>query len=483
MNQELTPLFDTAGIRHLEKRIMGTYGMDTWQLMQYAAGALWTFIQKNYSDISQVALFCGSGNNGGDGAMLAYLLALSGKKVHLYQRVSATLLKEPAKHAMLMAESVDVEIHALNDPLYPETELIIDALLGTGFKGTLSEDIAHAIITMNSSFIPVISVDVPSGLNVDTGSVESIAVKATHTVTLIGSKQGLYTLDGSDYTGQVHIAPLFSEVNYEWDKHGVFLLDKAAAAPLIKVRNNNSNKRDFGRILVVGGGLGMPGAPYLAAKSALRVGAGLVMVATRPEYEAHGLSFLPEALSYGIDSKEALRPLLSSADVCIFGPGLGTDEWAMELFHEVLASQLPMVIDASALRLLALYPQADDNWVLTPHPGEAAAMLHVTTDDIQADRFDAVSAIQQQYGGVVALKGNGTLVLGDKLWVCPYGNPSMATAGTGDILSGMIGGFLAQHNTLEEAAMLGVYTHAKAGDRWQEQHGACGLLASELTLV
>jgi NAD(P)H-hydrate epimerase len=247
-------------------------------------------------------------------------------------------------------------------------------------------------------------------------------------------------------------------------------------------RRKNSHKGCYGHTLIIGGGPGMPGAICLAAWAALRVGAGKVTVATFPEYAQNVLSMIPEAMIYPIADVNALLPLLSQATVGVIGPGLGDNEWASSLFQATISAQLPLVIDASALHLLALQPQHDDNWVLTPHPGEAASLLATSIDEIQANRCQSAQLIQQRFGGSVVLKGVGSIVSSgkEKTYLCTAGNPGMASSGMGDVLSGVIGGLIAQGVALPEAAKLGVWIHSKAADEAAINQGERGLLASDL---
>ncbi|MDI1351171.1 MAG: NAD(P)H-hydrate dehydratase, partial [bacterium] len=243
-----------------------------------------------------------------------------------------------------------------------------------------------------------------------------------------------------------------------------------------------SHKNDFGHILVIGGGPGMPGAVCLTAKAAMRSGGGSVTIATWPDHAQAMVPFIPEAMITGVRDQQDLISLLTQATVCVIGPGLGETAWAKSLFLAALTSQLPMIIDASALRLLAQHPQLDDNWVLTPHPGEAACLLACSSSDIQQDRYHAIKSIQQQYGGVVILKGAGSIIqtVDKNTYVCNKGNPGMASAGMGDVLSGIIAGFIAQGLSLSQAAQYGVWVHALAGDKIAQTVGEIGILASDL---
>lgn len=250
-----------------------------------------------------------------------------------------------------------------------------------------------------------------------------------------------------------------------------------------KPRPLDAHKGLFGRILVIGGDLGMPGAVRLAAEGALRVGAGLVTVVTQPAHVAAVVTGRPELLCYGMDAPFAgLAELLANATVVVLGSGLGQSLWSQQLFEQVMTADVPMVIDADGLNALAREPRQSSSWVLTPHPGEAARMLECSIVDIQRNRIQAITALQQRYGGIVVLKGFGTLLYSDAslLMRCDAGNPAMASAGMGDLLSGMIAGFIGQGLTLWEAAQAGVMLHAVAGDRAVAKRGSRGLLASDL---
>lgn len=251
---------------------------------------------------------------------------------------------------------------------------------------------------------------------------------------------------------------------------------------LLPPRPRAANKSDFGHVLVIGGAPGMSGAARMAGEAAARVGAGLTSIATRPEHAALLSVGRPELMSHGIADAQALQPLLSRATVIVLGPGLGQSPWARELWQTALQTSLPVVIDADALNLLAEQPLQRGNWVLTPHPGEAARLLQSTTDAIQADRLAAVQALQARFTGVAILKGAGTLVAsGDAhVGLCEASNPGMASGGMGDVLSGVIGGLIAQGLSLREAAELGVCLHAAAGDQAARVLGERGLLALDL---
>jgi NAD(P)H-hydrate epimerase len=250
---------------------------------------------------------------------------------------------------------------------------------------------------------------------------------------------------------------------------------------LLMPRERDAHKGLFGHALIVGGNHGMTGAARLAGEAALRVGAGLVSVATRAESVTAIISERPEIMAHAIKTGKDLMPLIKKASVIVLGTGLGLSPWSQQLFTRVLTAPQLKVLDADALNLLAKHTKKSDNWILTPHPGEAARLLDCNVKAIQANRIKAVKALQKQYGGVVVLKGMSSLVCTDKsLRICLAGNPGMASAGMGDVLSGVIGGLLAQHFTLQQAAECSFYLHAAAGDSAAAQKGERGLLASDL---
>jgi hydroxyethylthiazole kinase-like uncharacterized protein yjeF len=245
-------------------------------------------------------------------------------------------------------------------------------------------------------------------------------------------------------------------------------------------RDKNAHKGDFGHVLVIGGDYGMAGAARLAAEAAARVGAGLVSIATRPEHVAVITTMRPELMCHGIVDIDEISELITKTTAVVIGPGLGKQRWGVNILEKILATTLPIVIDADALNLLAISPKFRHNWILTPHPGEAARLLQCKIHDIQQDRLKAVLQLQQKFGGVAVLKGANTLVYAGKTpWLCDAGNPGMASGGMGDVLAGVLGGLVAQGLNLETAAINGVYIHAKAAD-YAAIAGERGMLALDL---
>lgn len=477
-----TALYLAANIKRCEQMAMASPQVTSSLLMKRAGSAAFNVLRRFFPEIECLTVFCGGGNNGGDGYVLALLAHQQGLEVILHQTCLPTMLPEPAREMALAAQAAGIKCVDLHEAIDSRTQLIIDALIGTGLTKKVSAAMAKAIHFINHSALPVLSLDIPSGLNADNGICQDVAVKATLTVTFIAPKVGLYTADGPDHCGKIICKHLNIKTHLKKLKPDVQLLAQKQFMNALPNRLKNTHKGVFGHVLVIGGGIGMPGAAYLTALAALRVGAGMVTVATHPSYASGMLQALPEALVYGVANKKELQPLLAKATVVIIGPGLGEDEWAYELFKETLATPKPLVIDASALTLLARAPQKRSAWILTPHPGEAARLLDCSVSEVQADRLRATQLLQQCYGGQIVLKGVGTLI-GDsekKYWLCGAGNPGMASAGMGDLLSGIIGGLLAQQLPATMAAPLAVWLHATAGDNAALASGERGLLAHDL---
>jgi NAD(P)H-hydrate epimerase len=482
-------LYRAEQVRELDRRAIEDAGIKGGELMQRAGQAAFDLLRHEWPGARRIAVMCGSGNNGGDGFVLARLASQAGLDVSVYT-LGANRTGSDAGDAAEKLAAAGVDIIPWQDGI---TDLrgfaiIVDALLGTGLRGEVRDAYRAVIEAMNTSHVPVLSLDIPSGLDADCGRVLGAAVRARATITFIGMKQGLFTADGPDHCGRIVFdglrvpAEVMTAVQ---PSAGRMLLE--ALAHRLAPRRKNVHKGDHGRVLVVGGDHGMMGAAQLAGMAALRSGVGLVRLATRPAHVSSLTAAQPELMCHGIEHPAELQPLLARSTVIAAGPGLGQADWGRALFGTLLESALPMVVDADALGMLAHEPQRRHDWILTPHPGEAAALLGCTASEIQADRFAAVRAIQARYGGICVLKGVGTLVYGgkDPVGVSTAGNPGMASAGMGDVLTGVVAGLLGQQHDddlwtrLIVAARLGVCVHAAAGDA-AARDGQRGLLASDL---
>ena len=427
--------------------------------------------------------FVAGGNNGGDGYVLAELMFERGIHVTVYQVGDHSQLTNAAQSAFTRCKHAGVTIKAFHDTIHlHHPDLLVDAICGIGVHETLRDEVVLVLDYMRRTQVPIFALDVPTGINADTGQVLGAALKATATITFIGLKLGLLTGSGSSYTGELIVndlqlpADLFACVEAVAEK-----IQLNAFNNFLKPRLRDWHKGLSGHVVIIGGTKGYTGAARLAGMAALRVGAGLVSIATDVESAAMMNINCPELMCHGIERPEDLQPLLKQADVVVLGPGLGQTEWAQHIWQQAVLHNAEMVVDADGLNILALHPEVRANWILTPHPGEAARLLHKTIPEIQGNRLDAVKELARRYGGVVILKGAGTLVAAPNMLpgVCDKGNPGMASAGMGDLLSGVIGGLLAQGIPASNAARLGVIMHATAGDM-AAKDGERGMIASDL---
>ena len=476
------PLYSTAQVRELDRLAIEEAGIPGYTLMTRAAEACWAVLHVHWPEARSVTVFCGAGNNGGDGFIIARLALQKHWQVQLYQLGDPAQMRADAQQARNAFVSAGGHIQPFTPDASIAGEVIVDALLGTGVDRPLEGLWLTAIDAINAAAIPVLAVDVPSGLQADSGAVAGAAIQARQTVTFIGRKAGLYTGAAADYCGDISFADLgVPEAILQQVPVAATLIQQPALGPLATPRLRCAHKGHFGHVLVIGGDHGMAGAARLAAEAALRSGAGRVSVATHPEHAALISAACPELMCHGVASAQQLRPLLHTASVLLIGPGLGRSAWAQSLLSAVLEAPQPRVIDADALNCLAGDAIAFDRQVLTPHPGEAARLVGQTVAAVQADRFAAARAISREYGGATVLKGAGTVIqpaAGTPL-VCAAGNPGMATAGSGDVLAGVIAALMAQGMDVDAAAAAGVCVHACAGDSAARQ-GERGLLARDI---
>ncbi len=477
-------LYSAAQAREIDRRAALDCGPAADPLMERAGAAAFDLLRRRWPRARRLAVVCGPGNNGGDGYVVARLAQAAGITTWVMCPGEPGRLQGDAERARQQLLGCGVPIWPLCASDLARADVVVDTLFGTGLEREVQGEWLAAIQAINSCGVPVLSVDLPSGLHADSGRVLGGAVRATATLGLIGLKAGMFTGYGREYCGDICL-----------DSLGVSPQCMAAVAPLarriladslrclLRPRPRYANKGYAGHVLVVGGGPGMGGAAHLAAAAAYRVGAGLVTVATHPGHAACLNSVRPELIVHGVEGAARLRTLLARADVIAVGPGLGQDDWARELWAAVQDSRLPQVVDADALNLLAASATARDNWILTPHPGEAGRLLNRSAGDVQDDRFAAVRAVAARFGGVCVLKGSGSLVAGgvdEPIWLCDRGNPGMASGGMGDVLTGIIAGLVAQGLTALDAARLGVWCHAGAADAASAHGGERGLLAQDL---
>lgn len=475
-----TKLYTAQQSRELDRIAIAEFGIAGISLMQQAANAVWQQIRQRWPEVASIIVFCGVGNNAGDGYLLATLALQAGLKVKVYSLTELKKLSGDALKACQTYQKAGGKIKRFSALFKQPPELIVDALLGTGLSRDVSGDYAQAVQAINNCACSVIAVDIPSGLNADTGRIMGCAIKADLTVTFIALKQGLFTADATEQCGEI----VFADLNVPAEVFASVSHSAERLEPLrLPRRHRNAHKGGFGHLLVIGGEIGFSGAARLAAEAGLRSGAGLVSVATRAAHAGILNAGRFELMCHPTETVAELKPLLNKANVIALGPGLGQQVWGQELFAAAILQPQPLVIDADGLNLLANYPNYHyhSNRILTPHPGEAARLLKCSTAEIAADRFAAVKEIQAIYGGVIVLKGAGTLIFdGKEMFVSTTGNPGMASGGMGDALAGIIGGLLAQGFSLLQATKTGVYLHGAAADFAAAQDGERGLLASDL---
>ena len=465
-------------------------GIPSIQLMKRAGRAAFDLLQERFPAPELINIYCGAGKNGGDGYVLAALAAQRLLPVQVIQLAAPERLTGEARQAYEFALQEGVKMQSFAHATAPSAGVIVDALLGIGLRGAPAEEYAAAINQINQSGLPVLALDIPSGLNADTGATAGGAVSASLTISFIALKRGLLTGRGAALVGELVLANLeVPEFTYDHTQPDAERLHLSSLSALIAPRAADAHKGDFGHVMVIGGDTGYGGAALMAAESAARSGAGLVSVATRPEHIPAILSRRPEVMACGVVSGQELEPLLARPTVLVVGPGLGRSPWSEQMLQQAVKSGLPLVLDADALNILAegrVVPaagyQQHSPWLLTPHPAEAARLLGITTAEVQSDRFAAVRALASRYNASVILKGAGSLVasVDGVIGVVTDGNPGMATGGMGDVLSGILGALVAQSLSLPDAARLGAVIHACAADLAADDLGQRSLLATDL---
>ena len=487
-------LYSAAQTREFDRVAIEEAGVPGFELMQRAGRAAFATLIDRWPSLQRLSVCCGKGNNAGDGYLIGGLAAELGISVQLLQLGDPAELTGDAALARdwAAARSVSPEVCKGGLPAFTG-EVIVDALLGTGLSGAPRGAYAQAIDAINAAGQPVLAVDIPSGISADTGGAAGSAVQADLTVTFIARKLGCFTGVGVAACGELHFADLGVGADIMARQRGVPLLELESllARDPLPERTANAYKHALGHVLVVGGDHAMGGAPLLAAEAALRVGAGMVTVVTRAGHRPAILARRPEIMVVDADDQAARDAAYDRAHLLVVGPGLGRTDWGSGLLGQALAIAKPMVLDADGLnRLIELNAEVTAPTVVTPHAAEAAALLSTSVADIALDRPAAALALAAQVAtggcGVSVVKGAGTVIAehsgesGQLLGICSHGNPGMASAGMGDVLSGVIGGLMAQGLAPGDATRLGVCLHSCAADAAVKQTGQRGLLAGDL---
>lgn len=489
---ELQPFYRAAAMREIDRQTFTALGISEYALMCRAGEAAFHVLVSQWPEARRILVLCGTGNNGGDGWVLARLAYEAGLECRVALFGDPSRIAGAARMAYdawcesNMGTYVNAETLNAGDLEIDACDIVIDALTGIGLSGPARADFVELIALINASPVPVLSLDVPSGVDGDTGSVIGSAIHATTTITFIAHKPGLLTGAALNHVGQLVLtdlgapSPVFESVSAD----GYHI--SADAAGGLATRSMTAHKGHFGHVLVIGGNRGMGGAALLAAGAALRSGAGLVSLATRSEHVSAALTRHPELMVTGLDDAAALPALCDGKSAIVIGPGLRQDDWAKQCLRHAVETGLPLVCDADALNVIAegaVTIPSDLPLIITPHPGEAARLADVPTGEIESDRVRWAATLAERYAAVVVLKGAGTVVASvskeDLPIICTGGNPGMATGGMGDVLAGLIGALVVQGLTLMEASTLGVATHARAGDVAWERYGV-GLTATDV---
>ena len=486
-------------IRELDRRAIEEAGIPGVVLMENAGRAVFDFIQERFGPVRDrhFWVFCGTGNNGGDGFVAARYLALVGARVHIELAGEEDKIAGDARthYNLMRQEGVRPGIGA------PSAGIKVDALLGIGASGAPRGDYAYNIRRINADSYPTVSVDIPSGVDADTGKTAGEAVRATVTVTFGYPKLGMFLAPGAECAGEIVV----SDIGFPWEtlkpENAYRWIQSVDLRGLIPRRAPESHKGMFGHVLILGGSRGMSGAPTMAARAALRMGAGLVTIAAPDSAQALIAPRIDEAMTRSLPERDGalagsafdfVVDSAARADVLCIGPGATRKPEARDLMLRVLREiDKPAVLDADGLNALADRPESMGERtaaaVLTPHPGECARLLGVETDCIEADRIGAVRKAATRYHTVCVLKGRRTLIADGRpgkesapISINTSGNPGMATGGSGDSLTGIIGALIGQGHDAYEAACLGVYLHGRAGDLAAETVGETSLIAGDI---
>lgn len=503
----MLPVFTAEEMRRLDRRAVEELGLPGGVLMEHAgrgaAEAIRAWLAaRGRRRGARVVLLCGKGGNGGDGFVAARWLARHGMRPSVWLAAPPEEVGGDAgrkltalRHAGIRPRRVEDEAAVAAD--LARADVVVDALLGTGARGAPEGVVARLIELINASGRPVVALDIPSGLPADGGAPPGAAVRAALTVTFAGLKRGLVTEPGRSWAGRVQVVDIGLPAAEVSRGIRTFLLEAADVARLLPPRAADTHKGHYGHLLIVAGSLGKTGAAALAARAAMRSGAGLVTVATAASQQPVVASLVLEAMteslpetparSVGAKALETIAELAARRDAVALGPGLGLDPETQAVAREVVrAIRRPMVVDADALTALATHldvlAAAPAPRCLTPHPGEMARLLGTSTAEIQRDRLAAARTTAARTGAWVVLKGAVSVIAdpGGDVFLNPTGNPGMASGGTGDVLTGMVGAFLARGFEPSAALQAAVYLHGRAGDLAAARLGQEALIASDL---
>ena len=505
-----------AEMRQIDQDTIEGIGIPGIVLMETAGSAIVRTIQQHYPTCKRIGILAGKGNNGGDGIVIARQLAHIGYDVHLFLVSPSDSFTGEAAVNLQIAKNLKLWIEEILTDTTLETkestvlnhithcELLVDAIFGTGLRGEVREPIATIINTINTLRIPILAVDLPSGLDADTGNPLGTCVQADRTVTIGLPKRGLLVHPGAEFTGKLEVVDIgFPEQVVDAQNIKVHWTTATAASAWVPSRPLTSHKGTYGRVLGIAGSTGMTGAAALASKAALRAGAGLVTLATPKHLNPILEGLLPEVMTLPLPETDTgslavsgISTLLEFAEktksTLAIGPGLSQNPETVTLVHQLVRENqeqglgLRMVIDADGLNALAQATEPisllGKETVLTPHPGEMARLTDTSVPILEADRISTAQRFANEHGVTLVFKGAPTVTgtSNGNVWINSTGNPGMATGGMGDVLTGVIAGLMAQGVSSSNAAALGVYVHGLAGDIVSERLGMHGLIASDV---
>lgn len=501
-------LVTSEEMKALERTAIENYGIPGLVLMENAGRHVVEVVRQILGDVRDktVTIFIGKGNNGGDGLVVARHLLNMGAVVKLLSLANIDEISGDAAINLEIWRKMGQKIYSIQHGdginivrlILMNTDLIVDAVYGTGFKGKIGEKVGRIFEVLNGSDKPIVAVDVPSGLEADSGRVNGPCIQADHTVTFGLPKLGLLLEPGADYTGNLHIVDIsLPAALVEKDGPQRYLTTRELVKEWLPNRRSSAHKGDFGRVLIVAGSRGMTGAASLCGDAALRAGAGLVTVAVPETLHSIMEAKLTEVMTAPLpdsgngrlvrEARQRIISLLEDKDVLAIGPGLSTDPEVVTLVRELLPSvQVPCVLDADALNALAgdveVFRKVQAPVVVTPHPGEMARLMGAKVREIQQDRLVVAANAAAAWNVVVLLKGARTIVAAPKgaVYINPTGNPGMATAGSGDVLTGAVAALIAQGLEASQAAAAGAYIHGLAGDLAARRKGMMGLVAGDI---
>ena len=500
-----------AEMRQIDQDTIEGVGIPGIVLMETAGSAIVRAIEQHYPTCRRIGIFAGKGNNGGDGIVIARQLVHAGHDVNLFLvspqesfTGEACTNLQIAKNLGLWIKEILTGAELKSDANIANCELLVDAIFGTGLRGVVRDPIASVINTINSLRTPILSVDLPSGLDADTGHPLGTCVQADRTVTIGLPKRGLLVHPGAEFAGKLEVVDIgFPEQVIDVQSIKVNWTTTTQASQWVPPRPSASHKGTYGRVLVVAGSPGMTGAAALASEAALRAGAGLVTLATPEHLNPILEGLLPEVMTLALPetdagslSVSATSAILEFAEktksVLAIGPGLSQHPDTVLLVHQLVRENreqvlnLRLVVDADGLNALSQVPEVisllDREAILTPHPGEMSRLTSSSVPRLEADRIRTAQQFASEHNLTLIFKGAPTvtgLPNGD-VWINSTGNPGMATGGMGDVLTGIIAGLMAQGVSSERAAVLGVYIHGLAGDMTAEVFGMHGLIASDV---